>query len=610
MAAYKLLDFSDIYTAIQEELRIQSTDAQSLQRIQRSINMVYLNEVVPATRWYWLYGNSTITHQAYYGTGTVSVTPTYSTVTLSIAPSTAVGASGSFLNYLFSIEGTNEIYKITAHTAEATTFTIDRPFNGTLNATASYKVWCEDLALPTDLRETIELWHDHAAMPMEPRGLQEFRRLVAQGRKTEGRPFYYSTYDYRDPSTGDGETESDRYRLLKVFPAISQYDTHLRFDYVKEATALELPGDEPMMPVEDRIVLFYGALAQLWSSLLRNPEEAARNYQLFQNKLAKMMGKIQDSMDKPRVQPDSTYMSSVRGNRIKGLTRKPGSNFGGGQSTYNSPTYLKNVTIEGATITANVTVNSSITIDGRDISVDGATLDAHIASTSGAHTAAAISVTPSGNLAADDVQEALTELQNDIDGINTLADGKILIGNASNEATEVTPSGDVTITNAGVTAITADVIVDADVKTNAAITLSKLAALTASRAIVSDGSGVLSVSAITSTEITYLDDVEALTSATLADNTSSPTLVAAWAHASFNFIEVSYSLARGAGNREKGTLHICTDGSTTAIAQSAASMGTLGTTFTVDISGADVRLLYVTTSTGTAVTMKYKVNKW
>jgi len=38
-------------------------------------------------------------------------------------------------------------------------------------------------------------------------------------------------------------------------------------------------------------------------------------------------------------------------------------------------------------------------------------------------------------------------------GITTLADGKIYLGNASNEATEVTPTGDVTITNLGVTVI-------------------------------------------------------------------------------------------------------------------------------------------------------------
>ncbi len=41
----------------------------------------------------------------------------------------------------------------------------------------------------------------------------------------------------------------------------------------------------------------------------------------------------------------------------------------------------------------------------------------------------------------------------DITALKTLANGKIYVGNSSNEATEVTPTGDVTITNAGVTAI-------------------------------------------------------------------------------------------------------------------------------------------------------------
>ena len=41
----------------------------------------------------------------------------------------------------------------------------------------------------------------------------------------------------------------------------------------------------------------------------------------------------------------------------------------------------------------------------------------------------------------------------DITALKTLANGKIYVGNASNEATEVTPIGDVTITNSGTTAI-------------------------------------------------------------------------------------------------------------------------------------------------------------
>lgn len=47
-------------------------------------------------------------------------------------------------------------------------------------------------------------------------------------------------------------------------------------------------------------------------------------------------------------------------------------------------------------------------------------------------------------------------------------------------------------------------IVNADIATGAAIAYSKLAALTVSRALVSDGSGVVSVSSVTSTQIGYL----------------------------------------------------------------------------------------------------------
>lgn len=50
-------------------------------------------------------------------------------------------------------------------------------------------------------------------------------------------------------------------------------------------------------------------------------------------------------------------------------------------------------------------------------------------------------------------------------------------------------------------------IVDADIAAGAAISLSKLAALTASRALESNGSGVISASAVTSTELGYVSGV-------------------------------------------------------------------------------------------------------
>jgi len=68
---------------------------------------------------------------------------------------------------------------------------------------------------------------------------------------------------------------------------------------------------------------------------------------------------------------------------------------------------------------------------------------------------------------------------------------------------DVTGSGSTAIT----TAIAAGVIVNADVNASAAIALSKLAALTASRALVSDGSGFISVATTTATEIGYVNGV-------------------------------------------------------------------------------------------------------
>ncbi|BDB52207.1 hypothetical protein [Flavobacterium ammonificans] len=83
-----------------------------------------------------------------------------------------------------------------------------------------------------------------------------------------------------------------------------------------------------------------------------------------------------------------------------------------------------------------------------------------------------------------------------INAINTLADGKIYVGNASNEATEVTPSGDVTITNAGVTAIgtgkvltamlATDAVTTAKI-TNANVTEAKLSADAVTSAKIKDG---------------------------------------------------------------------------------------------------------------------------
>ena len=78
-------------------------------------------------------------------------------------------------------------------------------------------------------------------------------------------------------------------------------------------------------------------------------------------------------------------------------------------------------------------------------------------------------------------------------GSNTaigLTNGHIFVGNASNIAADVAMTGDVTISNTGVTAIGAGVIVNADINAAAAIAFSKLASL-ATGHILAGNAGVV-----------------------------------------------------------------------------------------------------------------------
>lgn len=110
----------------------------------------------------------------------------------------------------------------------------------------------------------------------------------------------------------------------------------------------------------------------------------------------------------------------------------------------------------------------------------------------------------------------------------SLTDGHIFVGNVSNQPADVAMSGDITISNTGVTAIGSGVIVNADINASAAIARSKIAAgalntyvynsavtglltdaspLAASRAMATDSTGLPDVTAVTSTELGRLSGV-------------------------------------------------------------------------------------------------------
>jgi hypothetical protein len=111
-------------------------------------------------------------------------------------------------------------------------------------------------------------------------------------------------------------------------------------------------------------------------------------------------------------------------------------------------------------------------------------------------TATNISVTPSGGISSTNVQLALQEL--DTEKLSTsLTSARIYVGNSSNVATAVAVTGDITISNTGVTSIASGAVVNADISASAAIDYSKLAALTSGEIIVGNSTNVPTARAVT-----------------------------------------------------------------------------------------------------------------
>ena len=96
---------------------------------------------------------------------------------------------------------------------------------------------------------------------------------------------------------------------------------------------------------------------------------------------------------------------------------------------------------------------------------------------------------------------------------------------------------------------------------------------------------------------------------TLVNNTSSPTSAISYAYAGSESSIIDYTIVRGA-TRETGTLFVTTDGTTAAISGNSAAIGDVGIVFSAAISGSNIVVSYVSTSTGTDATMKYSVKRW
>lgn len=301
MAAITIVDFQDIYTAIIEMLKIQSTDTTTINRIKRDINIGY-EDVISRHNWWWNRSVTTLQLPAKIETGTINVTEGSTSITFSSAPAASVA------NYKIQFGGHVEVYTISAHTAGQTAATLNIAFIGDSDTTIEYTLWKDYAQLPTDCKETTMVQHQYYDQPMEAVSLEEFRRIAAQDPAREGVPLYYTTDDF----------DSSDKRRLRYWPAVCTHKVNVDIDYMMNFVALDLDGDIPIMPLNDRTVLFYIGASHAWGRE-RNEEQSAKYFNLAEKKISEMSSKIEDSKAMPVLRPSHGYLAQKRQQRRRRL---------------------------------------------------------------------------------------------------------------------------------------------------------------------------------------------------------------------------------------------------------------------------------------------------
>ena len=272
----------DIRDAVIIDSKAGATTNTSLQiQVDRFINQGYQDVIVRRKREFLDDDNFFVTDDNISGDTTVtngSTTVTFTTST------TLVSTTG--YKYKFYAASTDEVYDITS--IGTSTVTLASAYAGTTNTATTGNIVQSGLTLAAKVKTVYGLDHDKSRRVVTMRGRSSFDEQSQRSVQRQGKA---------EIATVSGVNTSAE-KILLFYPyADSKYTLKVHVsNYFDELTS---SSSEPLIPTEYRQILYWYALARIYTSVARNVDLFKEAQGQYQNWLGRLDTEIAPAQDEP-----------------------------------------------------------------------------------------------------------------------------------------------------------------------------------------------------------------------------------------------------------------------------------------------------------------------
>jgi hypothetical protein len=267
MAAVRVKTFKDIYEAVMRRMKLPLNDTDALNACKEAINTRY-DSIAFRRKWRWRKKRWDMRIPTKKTAGTFSVTNDSRTIV-----GTGTGLTSTHVGWFIELGPREEVYEIIALNVGTQTAELSAAYVDPTDATASYTAYKSEHGLPPDCEELEVVWHDHRRYPVD---LISPRQMIEAMSKNPGAEGWatgvtvWGTTKYDGPTLGEmilghdflGSDNKTSLRM-STYPHIPDEDYTMHILYTQKIDPLDADTDEPLIPLEKRHVLVYGAYADL-----------------------------------------------------------------------------------------------------------------------------------------------------------------------------------------------------------------------------------------------------------------------------------------------------------------------------------------------------------